>query len=90
MVQRDVVIEYELTSKPFSLLVRSAFQGPDQLDPQQPSPDEVENMIKEWEKANKKIKNPPPMPDFKAPRMCKPPLEFINFESGRKIQIILR
>jgi len=30
-------------------------------------------MIKIWEKENKKIKNPPPMPDFRAARMMKPP-----------------
>lgn len=30
------------------------------------------------------------MPDFKAPRMCKPPLEFIDFESGRSIKVTMR
>jgi hypothetical protein len=29
-------------------------------------------MIKNWQNENKKIKNPPPMPDFTQPRMKKP------------------
>lgn len=31
-------------------------------------------MIKDWQLENKKNKNPPPMPDFKKPRMIKPAL----------------
>jgi hypothetical protein len=39
----------------------------------QPTEEEIQEMIKTWEKDNKKIKNALPMPDFRAPRMTKPP-----------------
>lgn len=48
------------------------------MDPVQPSEEEIQELIKSWEKENKKIKNPPPMPDFRAPKMIKAPL-VINF-----------
>ena len=40
------------------------FQGQDMEDPQQPSKEEIEELVKNWQRDTKKIKNPPPMPDF--------------------------
>lgn len=42
-------------------------------------------MVKNWQSENKKVKNPPPMPDFTQPRMKKPELYKVIEESGHKI-----
>ena len=46
------------------------YQGPDILDPIQPTEEEIQEIIKAWEKENKKNKNAV-MPDFRQPRMKK-------------------
>ncbi|EGR27773.1 MORN repeat protein [Ichthyophthirius multifiliis] len=66
-------IEYEICGKPITINIFTAYQGPDILDPQQPKQEQIEEMIKQWQKDNKKIKNPPPMPDFNQPKMMQPP-----------------
>mgnify|MGYP000912446342 FL=1 len=52
--------------------IRTCYQGPMQLDEVQPTADEIDKQVKAWQEANKKNKNPPPMPDFNQPRMKKP------------------
>ncbi len=54
------------------------FQGPEQLDPIQPTQEEIDVLIKNWQNENKKNKNPPPMPDFNQPRMKKPDLVLVT------------
>lgn len=76
--------------KPISFEIQTCYQGPDILDPVQPTEEEIQELIKNWEKENKKIKNPPPMPDFRIPKMMKAPLEVVDLESGRKIKIELQ
>lgn len=78
-------IEYELEGDSFNLYVETVYQGPEELDPVQPTPEEIDNLIKNWQNENKKNKNPPPMPDFNQPRMKKPNLVLVSQESGRTI-----
>jgi hypothetical protein len=49
-----------------------------QLDEIQPTADEIDKQVKAWQEANKKNKNPPPMPDFNQPRMKKPELLLVD------------
>ena len=48
------------------------YQGPDIQDPNQPTKEEIEELIKQYQKEAKKTKNPPPMPDYSKPRMIAP------------------
>lgn len=65
------------------------FQGEEELDPEQPTAKEIEDLIANWQKENKKVKNPPPMPDYNAPRMIIPEPNPIKCESGRMFKIHL-
>jgi len=49
--------------------IHTVYQGVDIQDPIQPTKEEIEEMIKQFQKEAKKTKNPPPMPDFTKPRM---------------------
>lgn len=59
------------------------------MDPVQPSQKEIEDLIANWQKDMKKVKNPPPMPDFHAPRMITPEPVPIKCESGRIFHVYL-
>lgn len=67
-------IDYELEGDSLNFYIETVYQGPEELDGIQPTQEEIEVMIKNWQNENKKIKNPPPMPDFTQPRMKKPEL----------------
>ena len=70
--------------------VEAVYQGPEELDEVQPTQEEIEVMIKNWQNENKKNKNPPPMPDFNQPRMKKPDVVLVTQETGRLIQLNLQ
>ena len=59
------------------------FQGEDILDPVQPTAEEIQEMIDQFNKENKKNKNPLPMPDFNQPRMMKPDAILVDQEINR-------
>lgn len=59
------------------------------LDEIQPTPEEIDKLVKAWQAENKKNKNPPPMPDFNEPRMKKPELVVVQAESNRLISVEL-
>lgn len=65
------------------------YQPPPELDPVQPTEEEIEELVKNWQKENKKNKNPPPMPDFREPRMIDPEQIHVPNESNRKIKLTL-
>ena len=50
---------------------------------------EIDELIANWQKDNKKVKNPPPMPDFNKAKYILPSPDEINFESGRYLGIFL-
>lgn len=87
LVEKAQSLDYELEGDSFNLYIETVYQGPEELDPVQPTPEEIEVMVKNWQNENKKNKNPPPMPDFNQPRMKKPDLVLVNQESGRTVSL---
>ncbi len=65
------------------------YEGPEELDPVQPTQEEIDEMIANWQKESKKSKNPRPMPEFNTPRMKKPEPVLVDNESGRTIRLQL-
>ena len=59
------------------------------LDENQPTPEDIDKLVKAWQADNKKNKNPPPMPDFSEPRMKKPELVQVLPESKRTLAVEL-
>ena len=74
---------------PFCICLYSVYQPPEELDPVQPTPEEIEELVKIFQKEAKKSKNPPPMPDFSAPKMIVPPKVLVKGESGRKFKVTI-
>ncbi|KAM3127088.1 hypothetical protein pb186bvf_020824 [Paramecium bursaria] len=84
------ILVYEFKSGKFiNFELNLVYQGPDIEDPVQPSAQEIDELVKNWQKEAKKQKNPPPMPDFAAKRMMKPAPILVQQESGRQLQIQL-
>jgi hypothetical protein len=55
----------------------------------QPTKEEIDELVKNWQKEAKKQKNPPPMPDFSAKKMISAQPVPIIMESGRLLKIEL-
>ncbi|CAD8176448.1 unnamed protein product [Paramecium pentaurelia] len=82
------VLVHELKSgKTINFELQLVYQGPDIEDPVQPTQQEIDEMVKNWQKEAKKQKNPPPMPDFGAKRMIPAPPIHIKQESGRLLEL---
>ncbi len=68
------VLDFEIGGpKLKSIEIHFKYQGPDVEDPNQPTKEEIEESIKQYQKEAKKSKNPPPMPDYSKPKMLSVP-----------------